>query len=208
MKTEARPFVDAMRHTQVYKLRRLVIIEGSLDGKRLVLAYNAIGMKNAAVAAQLLIDRYALSCLIMSGTAGGIDSRLLIGDTVVATETGYHDRTDETVFTAQSRLLDCFRDALKEDPPQHPLYFGRIATGKSFVKKGQRLDIISRIDPLCVDMESAAVAEVCKGNDVPFVAVRSISDTETKAGLLVFIRNCLLASIHSFEVTKAFLRSQ
>jgi len=208
MKTEAKPFIEVLEEVAASKHGRLQVHEGYLDGERIVLAFGAVGVEKAAAAARLLIERYAVSCLIMSGTAGGIDSSLEIGDTVVAQETVFHDREDEAVFAADDKLLKRCHDGLENHPPGHPVYFGRVATGKEFVRKSQRASIIERVNPLCVEMESAAVAEVCKSHDVPFLAIRSISDTEAKSGLVVFFRYALFASRHSFEVTRALLSSR
>jgi len=205
MKTEAKPFIQALEQATTTSYGQLKVYEGFLGDKKIILACSAIGVKKASAAAALLIDRYDPVCLIMSGTAGAIDSRLEIGDTVVAVETVFHDRPDDTLTKADEGLLGRCKDGLEESPPDHNRYFGRVATGKSFVRKGQRASIIERLDPLCVDMESAAVAEACTKQGVPFLAVRSISDTEANSGLVVFFKNAVLASTHSFVVVKALL---
>lgn len=46
---------------------------------------------NAAIAVQILIDIFGVSLIINSGTAGGMDQKLEIFDTVISTETCYHD---------------------------------------------------------------------------------------------------------------------
>lgn len=208
MKTEAKPFLEALEEVTVSKYGRLSVCEGLLDGERVLLAYGAIGVEKAAAAARLLIERSTPQCLIMSGTAGGIDNNLEIGDTVVALETVYHDRDNEELFAADDNLIKRCQRGLEEHPPPHPVSFGRIATGKDFVKKSQRASIIRRLNPAGVDMESAAVAEVCKDQGVPFLAIRSISDTEAKAGFVVFFKNALFASRHSFVVTRTLLQSR
>ncbi|MCL1847493.1 MAG: 5'-methylthioadenosine/S-adenosylhomocysteine nucleosidase [Coriobacteriia bacterium] len=207
MKTEAKPFIEALEQATVTRLGRLQVYEGLLDGRKLVLACKAVGVKKATAAAEALLERFNPACLVMSGTAGGIDSRLQIGDTVVAAETVFHDRADTTVFAADEGLLTHCHEGLAKDPPQHTVHFGRIATGKAYVVKGQRASIIERLDPLCVDMESAAVAEVCKARDIPFIAVRSISDTEANAGFIVFFKNALQVSRHSFAVVRTLLQA-
>jgi len=206
MKTEARPFIEALEWVSVIRYGRLRVYEGILDGRELVVACKAVGVKKAAAAVKLLLERFSPECVVMSGTAGGIDSRLQIGDTVVASETVFHDRADATVFAADEGLLMRCRKGLAKKSPQHPVHFGRIATGKAYVRKGQRASIIKRFDPLCVDMESAAVAEVCRAHNVAFLAVRSISDTEANAGFIVFFKNALRVSRHSCAVVRALLR--
>ena len=58
------------------------------------------------------------------------------------------------------------------------LYFGDIASGDQFfsdeTKKQQLLENLP--GTLCVEMEGAAVAQVCYENEIPFTVVRTISD--------------------------------
>lgn len=62
----------------------------------------------------------------------------------------------------------------------HPtLYFGDVASGDQFINSDEkRNEIISDLpDVLCVEMEGAAVAQVCLEFGVPFTVIRTISDT-------------------------------
>ena len=55
---------------------------------------------------------------------------------------------------------------------------GTIASGDQFIADGKKItQLVCSIDNLlCVEMEGAAVAQVCFENNVPFVVFRSISD--------------------------------
>lgn len=55
---------------------------------------------------------------------------------------------------------------------------GTIATGDQFIGDRQKTEAIVREQPdtLAVEMEGAAVAQVCTDYDVPFVVIRTISD--------------------------------
>lgn len=59
------------------------LVRGTLAGQRVVLAETGVSMVNAAMTAQMLIDRYGASRLVVSGIAGGIDPALETGDVVV-----------------------------------------------------------------------------------------------------------------------------
>ena len=54
---------------------------------------------------------------------------------------------------------------------------GRGVSGDQFIDQAGRSSIIEKFNPDCVDMESAAVAHVCYVNQIPFLALRAISDT-------------------------------
>lgn len=54
---------------------------------------------------------------------------------------------------------------------------GRVASGDVFVSSdGARARIAQAFSPACVEMEGAAIAQVCAAHGVPFVILRSVSD--------------------------------
>ena len=59
------------------------------------------------------------------------------------------------------------------------LYYGDIASGDQFISSEEkRQEILSLLpDVLCVEMEGAAVAQVCLEFGTPFTIIRTISDT-------------------------------
>jgi adenosylhomocysteine nucleosidase len=60
---------------------------------------------------------------------------------------------------------------------------GRIATGDVFVaSKAKKSDIQKLCNPMCVEMEGAAIAHTCYVNDIPFVIIRCISDMADDSG--------------------------
>ena len=216
MKLEAKPFLRALDNKRIKKHGELRVYHGRIAGVDVMVACCGVGMRRAAANIQSLIDSVGPSQIVMSGTAGGIDAKLKIGDTVVSDELIYHEivgdlpiqdglSMDGLPFKADAALLECASKAIKEKPPEHSVYFGRISTGKSFVR-GEAFDyIISKCNPLCTDMESAAVAHVCQINSVPFIAVRSMSDTREVSGLSNFFKYASLASKNSFIVVRALL---
>ncbi len=67
------------------------VIEGSLAGRSIILAESGVGMTNAAMTTQMLIDRFHPRILLFTGIAGAIDSTVLIGDIVVPARWSEHD---------------------------------------------------------------------------------------------------------------------
>lgn len=213
---EAAPFLRTMTDISVSTHAMLQIQEGFIADKPVAVVRCGVCKVNAAIAAQVLINHFRVSRVIVSGTAGGIDKRLHIGDTVVSTDTAYHDVQDniltsqhpymtDPIFNTNAELLAAATRAVQTDTLSHPVYFGRIVTGEAFISTEGREEIIRRFNPLCVDMETAAAAHVCYVNQTPFLAVRSISDTEDDAGYGSFFQNAEMASEHSFLVVKALL---
>lgn len=171
---------------------------------------------NAAIATQILIDQYRVDCVILSGTAGGIDKRLRIGDTVLSTEVTYHDLEEgvlvkhhpwmpDLYFRADDALLSHGKKAVETGTFRQNVFFGAMVTGDYFADAQTMARIRAKYDPMCIDMETAAVAHVCYVNRAPFLAIRSVTDTEDHSGKDAFDENCALASENSFTVARAIL---
>ena len=212
---ELAPYLTAIQNDTTSSKVMLTFHEGFIEGVKVVAAACGVCKVNAAIATQILIDSYHADAVIMSGTAGGIDNRLKVGDTVIATETCYHDMamgilmychpymTSEYFVPDETLLARCRESILPANGAQ--IYYGRIATGDAFIDMDGREKIIEEHQPLCVDMETAGVAHVCYVNNVPFIAVRSISDTADESGAAVFDENCDYAAEQSFHVVKQLL---
>jgi adenosylhomocysteine nucleosidase len=69
-------------------------------------------------------------------------------------------------------------EAVKEFNLAPTLHFGDIASGDQFINSDEkRNELISLLpDVLCVEMEGAAVAQVCQEFGMPFTVIRIISD--------------------------------
>lgn len=213
---EAKPYTDALTNVKITKKASLQFYEGLLFGIPAVVTDCGVGRVNTACAVQQLIDVFCVDTVIMSGTAGAIDKNLCIGDTVIVTQSVYHD-LDISVFGAyrpfikdghfpsDASLVNLFKK-INPDEISQRISFGKIATGEVFVADDGRDEIIERFNPLCVDMETAGAAHVCLLNDVPFVAIRSITDTADDSGFDTFEANVKTAALNSFEVFKAAIK--
>jgi len=217
MKLEAKPFLKALEHPELQKSASYKVYYGEIAGTKVLLAICGVGIDRAAAVAESLLGSYDISRVIMSGTACGIDSKLDIGDTVVSEEILFYNKNvnlllsdvqdaSDTAFRADELLLDTLRTAIQKDPPDQPVYYGRIVTGKSFVTRKIRDIIAGSFNPLCAEMETAAAAHVCQMKGVPFIAVRSISDNADKSGFAAFLRYASLASKNSYIVVRRLLR--
>lgn len=70
-------------------------------------------------------------------------------------------------------------EAVKDFNLSPTLYFGDIASGDQFINSDEKREEIMGLlpDVLCVEMEGAAVAQVCLEFGTPFTVIRTISDT-------------------------------
>ncbi len=194
-------------------LNRTVSI-GTIGDKNIVLAELGIGMTNAAMTTQKMLDYYQPEAVILTGIAGAIDSSVHIGDITVCRTWIQHDygyigpmglehrgipvwipgadsvkRVND--FVADS-LMFLIADGLSRtdltianigDRKPRLLVGGVGVTGNQFVdSRDKRLWLTESFSALVTDMESAAVAQVCTVNDVPFIIFRSASDLAGGSG--------------------------
>lgn len=167
---------------------------GSLAGVSVVLVQSGIGKVAAALATALLIQHFKPDAVINTGSAGGFDPELNVGDVVISTEVCHHD-VDVTAFgyamgqvpqmpasfSAHPQLVQAAEQSIQA------LGFcqtkkGLIATGDSFICDPARIGVIRQHFPtmLAVEMEGAAIAQVCHMLNAPFVVIRSLSDIAGK----------------------------
>ena len=181
IKPEAKPFLNALENAKKEKCTSLKVHHGTISGKEVMVVRCGVGLKKATTVTQTMLSNFSISRVIMSGTAGGVDSRLKIGDTAVSEEILYHEKNDkishdigsyneDIPFKADEKLLLNLKKAIESDPPAqtpaHAVYFGRITSGNKFVSGKNFSTIAEKYNPLCVDMETAAVAHVCATNNI------------------------------------------
>ena len=179
------------------------IWQGEWHGQRVVLALSGIGKVAAATTAAALIERFGVTRLVFTGVAGGLGPGVAVGDVVVAHDFVQHDMDASPLFAryevpqyGQSRfaadpfLSACLSQAahLALASPaaglfaQARVHHGLIASGDCFVASApQALALSSALasaghNALAVEMEGAAVAQVCRDYGLPFAAARTISD--------------------------------
>ncbi len=155
-----------------------------------IIVKSGIGKVNAAACTQVLIDHFAVDCIINIGCAGAIYKDLNIGDVVVSTEGFQHDmdvtalgdplgtipRMDESFFKADKMLIDLAVKA-GEALEGHKVFTGPVASGDRFIATMEEKNKIwSHFKAYCAEMEGGAIAHVCYLNKIPFVIIRSISD--------------------------------
>ena len=214
--TELAPFLPIIEECKISEKAMLKFYEGKISGAHVVVLFCGVCKVNAAIATQILIDTYQVDCIINAGTAGGMDPKLQIFDTVISTEVAYHD-VDEGILTefhpwlesvffkADANLLELSEKAVSKMNPEYQVVWGRMVTGEAFIADEGRAKINEQFAPLTVDMETASIAHVCYVNKIPFLAIRSITDTETHSGSEVFEQNFAKASVIAKDITVALL---
>ena len=160
---------------------------GKIAQQEVVAVCSSIGTINAAACASVLIRELGVTALVNIGVAGSTCDELDIMDVVLSHEVIFHDVDVDIIkkyyphqesFTADSDLLSLAKKSILAMSERSFNYkVGRIATGDVFVNDpALKSSITQRVNPLCVEMEGAAIGQIAHMNSTPFLVIRSLSD--------------------------------
>lgn len=202
------------------RIFELTFTEGKIKGKNCVLVKCGVGKVNAARTTQLLIDKFKPDYIINIGVAGALNPMLNIGDIVIGTALVQHD-FDITAFGHAKGYITGVGDKIYSDDilvqkiekaidnqkdRTYKIEKGTIASGDIFCTEiSMRDKIYAKFDAECVEMEGAAVAQVCYLCNIPFVVLRSISDTPNGENTTTYEQFIGTASERCANILREFL---
>lgn len=189
MPEELSHILGLLFHQKQRVIQQKTFYEGQIHGQDVVVVLAGIGKVNAALTTTVMLSNYDCDEVINIGVAGGqngvTQEAIVIGETIV-----HHDvdvtafgtykfgqvPNDEAFYTAGKDLVVRAKKAVEELAYDYKV--GMIASGDQFVYNKERLlNINSTYDNIyAIEMEAAAIAQVCTYFNTPFVIVRSISD--------------------------------
>jgi adenosylhomocysteine nucleosidase len=204
---------------------------GVLNGRKVVLAASGIGKVNAAKTASLLLDHFRPAEVLFTGVAGGINPELAPGDIVIGEKTAQHDFGELTasgfhpqptgpgiplLMTAPERLVAlaeaASKDAVLDTVPTSQgermprVVRGVIVTGDVFVAAPTRTaELRETFKADAVEMEGAAVAQICWQQKVPCLILRCVSDKADATASVDFERFARAAATNSARLTLALI---
>lgn len=220
MDEEREEIVNLMKDVELEQVYNLRFLKGTIEGKKCIVIKCGVGKVNAARATQVMLDHFKIDYIINLGVAGALSSMLDVGDVVIAKKVIQHD-FDITAFghskgyitgvgafiESNHNLLEEFSSVLEEMPERnYKIKMGIVATGDIFCTESWMKDKIrAKFNADVVDMECAAIAQVCYLNEKPFIAIRSISDSPNGNNVSVYDNNLKFASKRCANVLKEFL---
>ena len=178
---------EIMENVNSIEIYNLKIYTGTINNKEFLLVRSGVGKVNAARVCQIITDKFDLKCVINVGSAGGLNENLNIGDIVVGEKLVQHD-FNVTVFGREKgfipetgRFFESDKDLLEKckniNIDNQKIFNGIIGSGDIFLTDiDLKEEIKQEFNCDCVEMEGAAIAQVCALNKIPFLVIRSISD--------------------------------
>ena len=221
MEEELESILDIMDNIEEKEIYGLTFKTGQIEKNKIIVVKCGVGKVNAARVTQILIDTFNVKCVINVGAAGALSPLLNIGDIVIGEKLIQHD-FDITAFDhdkgyitgvgdyiySDIELIEKFKKAannLKEK--DYKIKTGIIATGDIFCTDIEMKNkIFSKFDADCVEMEGAAIAQVCYLDNIPFIVIRSISDSPNGNNEIDFDKFGELASKRCANILREFLK--
>lgn len=199
-----------------------VFYRARLLGQEIVLVQSGIGKVFAAMVTQCLIDRFQPSCLLFTGVAGALNPAYEIGDVLLAKDCLQHDVDGRALGFERGRLLytdhrafacdgDLIRIALGARIEGRSLHVGRILTGDQFMTRrevDQHPYLTGELQGDAVEMEGAAVGQVCALQGLPFLLIRTLSDKADGDAPQDFERFLPRIAQNSFAVVRHILETR
>jgi adenosylhomocysteine nucleosidase len=138
---------------------------GTLRGKEAVVVETGVGGQDAAAAVSNVIDFHEPQWVISAGFAGALVEDVRRGHMLMASE----------VVKAEAAPLSI---GVTINPAGTPgLHVGRLVTVDKLIRTRQAKELLgTQHQAIACDMETYAIAEVCRRKNVRFLSVRIISD--------------------------------
>lgn len=221
MQEELEEVLKIMKELEEKEIYGISFINGKIENTEVVVVKSGVGKVNAARTTQILIDSFNVKSVINVGSAGALNPALNIGDIVIAEKLIQHD-FDITAFDHNKGYITGVGDYIYSDyelvkkiqnvvnkmkDKTYKITTGVIASGDIFCTEVSMKDkIYSKFNAECVEMEGAAIAQVCYLDKIPFVVLRSISDSPNGNNAIVFDEFVKLASKRCADILKELFK--
>jgi adenosylhomocysteine nucleosidase len=167
LNAESGALTDLLENSQYAQRATFIERTGMLDGRRVVVAEVGVGAEAAAQGTAECLALHRPKSVVSAGFAGGLAPELKKGHLLMATEIA--DLAGNSLATG-----------LRLDPASisPSLHVGRLLMVDHILREPQeKRELATAHSAIACDMESLAVAAVCRAANVPFTSVRIVSDT-------------------------------
>lgn len=221
MNEEMQEIKKIMLETEEQKIYELTFIKGKINNKEVILVEAGIGKVNSARVTQILIDNFEIEAIINVGVAGCANDKLNIGDIVIGKKIVQHDfditafghpkgfisnigqyvESDNELLNKMERTIEKMKDE------SFKIKIGVIASGDIFCTESKMKEKIrAKFNADVIEMEGAAIAQVCKLDNIPFIIIRSISDNPNGENNFTFKQFIKKVSKRYATIVKEFIK--
>ena len=198
MDIECEKLIGQMDNAAPFDLNGRTFTHGRLKNHDIIVGAASVGKTNAAIGAQMVIDRFHPDAIIHTGIAGGLHKDAALLRVVLGESITFHDMDPkilekfypyQTAFHSDEKLLAIAEKYMQDSG--NPYLKGLIVTGDQFIESQEQKDQILSRHPaaLAADMESAAIANAAFVNGIALLVIRTISDLADDASRETYDNN-------------------
>jgi adenosylhomocysteine nucleosidase len=210
MQEEVELFNQSLGDINPVSVHNKTFYTGNIGSHQVISVFSGWGKVASAATAAVLISKFDVDMVVLAGLCGGVGKDIHIGDIIVADALIQHDLDASPIFPKYeiplrgiSRILvdqslvgkaasasqsvvsrPELRRSLTTFGNANPkVTAGLVATGDQFISDAQTIHTLRSALPglLGVEMEGAAVAQVCYEFGVPYLVIRVASDNADDA---------------------------
>jgi adenosylhomocysteine nucleosidase len=238
MPQEAHLILNQIEQQEIVEIGTHQFVKGLFEDTPVVFSLSGVGKVSAATTATLLVTKFDVNEIVFTGVAGGGNGTeigdIVIGSSYLQHDLDlrpifpqfYIYSLNEQLLHADSDMVSRMKvaaDRFFQQGISFPdlgitapkVHIGVIASGDQFISNiTHHHELVDKTKELlpngfqAIEMEGAAVAQVCNELRVPFVVMRSISDKanqEAAVDFLTFMDQ--VAGKYSFGVLKEYIQS-
>ncbi len=191
MQMEVDELQAALSESTTESISGVNFVVGKMDDVEIVAAVSGVGKVFAAICTEAMIIKYNVDMVINIGVAGSLTRDLRVLDVALASQVCQHDMDttpigdpygllsgiNQIFLPSDEKMRNLMAECLKESGINYRI--GTIASGDQFIARDeQRTFIRDHFEAIAAEMEGASIGHVCYMNQVPFLILRSISDSE------------------------------
>jgi len=178
---------------EIVDLRRRMVVEevvatpackvyrGKLHNKDAVLVRTGMGKERAENATRFVLERYPVTAIISLGFAGALAPNLRVGDVVVCSKLHCVHSFEDEEERLEPHAADAGLHSLALQCPEDRVARFLAGSGVTALQLDpdpeKMQELRDAFDAHIIDMESYWIARMASARQIPFIAIRSISDT-------------------------------
>lgn len=236
MQEEIQALLNELKNVKTSVKGMRTYYSGRLFNKPVVLVFSRWGKVASAATTTQLINDYKVDEIIFTGVAGALQNHLNIGDIVIGKQLYQHDlnafplfetfevpllqkkyfetKNSDLLLKATRQFIKNYHEFITQKAAQSfnisnpTVLLGDIASGDQFICNFETIQQLNQKLPsvLCVEMEGAAVAQVCYEYQIPFSIIRIISDKSNENANIDFPKFAnSIASHYALGILKYYL---
>ncbi len=217
MQMEVDNLKEALTDSVTENCSGVQFVHGTIGDVNVVAAVCGVGKVFAAICAEAMILKYHVDMIINIGVAGSLTKDLSVLDIAIADKVVQHDMDttaigdpygllsgiNEIFLPSNEAMRNLLVECVREEGVSYKV--GTIATGDMFVATEEKKKwICEHFEAIAAEMEGGSIGHVCYVNQIPFVILRSISDSD--GGAMDYQTFAEKAAILSIDVVLKFIQ--